>query len=73
MTDADPVHRLDAQAALDRLRTAVLSMTPESLLVEPCVVKKMMSSLSFLLRCLLYYFHARIFNFLPSKFSIQYV
>ena len=39
MTDADPVHRLDSQEALDRLMTVVQSMAPESLLIEPSVAE----------------------------------
>ena len=35
MTDVDPVHRLDAKEAKDRLRTVVNSMAPESLLIKP--------------------------------------
>ena len=39
MTNIDPVHRLDAKEALDRLGTVICSMTPESLLIEPVVIK----------------------------------
>ena len=39
MTDIDPVHRLDAKEALDRLGTVICSMTPESLLIEPVIMK----------------------------------
>ena len=35
MTDIDPVHRLDAKEAKDRLGTIVNSMAPESLLIKP--------------------------------------
>ena len=35
MTDIDPVHRLDAKEAKDRLETIVYSMAPESLLIKP--------------------------------------
>ena len=35
MTDVDPVHRLDAKEAKDRLGTVVNSMAPESLLIKP--------------------------------------
>ena len=35
MTDVDPVHRLDAKEAKDRLGTVFHSMTPESLLIKP--------------------------------------
>ena len=35
MTDDDPVLRLGAQQALDRLSQIVASMPPESLLYEP--------------------------------------
>ncbi|RDB23418.1 Serine/threonine-protein kinase ksp1 [Hypsizygus marmoreus] len=38
MTNTDPEQRLDAQDALNRLRVAVNSMSPESLLIEPLVV-----------------------------------
>jgi hypothetical protein len=40
MTNVDPVHRLDAKEALDRLGTVVCSMTPESLLITPVFVAK---------------------------------
>ena len=40
MTNIDPVHRLDAKKALDRLGTVMCSMTPESLLIEPVFIKK---------------------------------
>ena len=39
MTNNDPVHRLDAKKALDRLGTVICFMTPESLLIEPVVIK----------------------------------
>ena len=39
MTNNDPVHRLDAKEALDRLGTVICSMTPASLLIEPVVFK----------------------------------
>ena len=35
MTDSDPVNRFSAKEALDRLGTAVHSMAPEALLIEP--------------------------------------
>ena len=35
MTDIDPVYRLDAKEAKDRLGAVVYSMTPESLLIKP--------------------------------------
>ena len=35
MTDIDPVHRLDAKEAKDKLRTIVSSMAPRSLLIKP--------------------------------------
>ena len=35
MTDLDPVHRLDAKEAKDRLGSVVNSMAPESLLIKP--------------------------------------
>ena len=35
MTDIDPVHRLNAKEAKDRLGTIINSMTPESLLIRP--------------------------------------
>ena len=35
MTDTDPIHRLDAKEAKDRLATIVHSMAPESLLIKP--------------------------------------
>ena len=37
MTNIDPVNRLDAKEALDRLGTVICSMTPESLLIEPVI------------------------------------
>ena len=40
MTNIDPVHRLDAKKAMDRLGTVICSMTPESLLIEPVLVIK---------------------------------
>ena len=39
MTNIDPVHRLDAKEALDRLGMVICSVTPESLLIEPVVFK----------------------------------
>lgn len=39
MINIDPVHRLDASWALDRLGTVICSMTPASLLIEPVVFK----------------------------------
>ena len=35
MTDIDPLHRLDAKEAKDKLGTIVDSMAPESLLIKP--------------------------------------
>jgi hypothetical protein len=35
MTDINPVHRLDAKEAKDRLGTIFYSMAPESLLIRP--------------------------------------
>ena len=35
MTDVDPVRRLSAREALDRLSTIVHSMAPQDLLIEP--------------------------------------
>ena len=35
MTNIDPVHRLNAREAKDRLGTIVNSMAPESLLIKP--------------------------------------
>ena len=35
MTDVDPVNRIDAKEAKDRLGTIVHSMAPESLLIKP--------------------------------------
>jgi hypothetical protein len=35
MTDIDPVHRLDAKEAKDRLGTIFCSMAPQSLLINP--------------------------------------
>ena len=40
MTTVDPVHRLGAKEALDKLESVISSMTPETLLIEPVVVKK---------------------------------
>jgi hypothetical protein len=40
MTNIDPVHRLDAKDALDRLGIVICSMTPESLLIEPVVISE---------------------------------
>jgi hypothetical protein len=39
MTDIDPVHRLDAKEAKDRLGTIFYSMAPESLLIKPDIVE----------------------------------
>ena len=39
MTNIDPVHRLDAKEALDKLGKVICSMTPESLLIEPVIIK----------------------------------
>jgi hypothetical protein len=39
MIDIDPVHRLDAKEAKDRLGTIVDSMAPESLLIRPDVYR----------------------------------
>jgi serine/threonine protein kinase len=39
MTNIDPVHRFDAKEALDKLGMVICSMTPESLLIDPVVVK----------------------------------
>ena len=39
MTEAEPVHRMNVWEALDRLRAVVHSMAPESLLIEPVVLK----------------------------------
>ena len=39
MTNIDPVHRLSAKEALDRLGMVIYSMTPESLLIEPVITK----------------------------------
>ena len=39
MTNIDPVHRLDAKEALDKLGMVICSMTPESLLIEPVIIK----------------------------------
>ena len=35
MNDIDPVHRLDAKEAKDRLGAIVNSMPPESILIKP--------------------------------------
>ena len=35
MIDIDPIHRLDAKDAKDRLGAIVCSMAPESLLIKP--------------------------------------
>ena len=40
MIDTDPVHRLDAKEAKDRLGTIVYSMAPESLLIKPGIAKR---------------------------------
>ena len=39
MTNIDPKHRLNAKEALDRLGAVLCSITPESLLIEPVVIK----------------------------------
>jgi len=39
MTNTDPVNRLDAKEALDRLGAVICSMTPESLLIKPLIIK----------------------------------
>ena len=39
MADIDPVHRLDAKEAKDRLGTIVYSMAPESLLIKPDIIE----------------------------------
>ena len=39
MTNIDPVHRLDAKEALDRLGTVIRSVAPESLLIEPVFIE----------------------------------
>jgi serine/threonine protein kinase len=39
MTNIDPVHRLDAKEALGRLGMVICSMTPESLLIKPVIIK----------------------------------
>ena len=39
MTNIDPVYRLDAKEALDKLGIVMCSMTPESLLIKPVVIK----------------------------------
>ena len=39
MTNIDPAHRLDAKEALDKLGKVLCSMTPESLLIEPVIIK----------------------------------
>ena len=43
MTDIDPVHRLNAKEAKDRLATIVYSMAPESLLIKPVTLRDMVS------------------------------
>ena len=40
MTDIDPVHRLDAKEAKDRLGAIVYSMAPESLHIKPDIAKR---------------------------------
>ena len=40
MIDIDPVHRLDAKEAKNRLGTVVYSMAPESLLIKPDIAKR---------------------------------
>ena len=39
MTNIDPGNRLDAREALDRLGKVICSMTPESLLIKPLIIK----------------------------------
>ena len=39
MNDIDPVHRLDAKEAKDRLGTIVNSMAPQSLLIKPDIAR----------------------------------
>ena len=39
MLNIDPVHRLDAKEAKDRLGTIVNSMAPESLLIKPDIAE----------------------------------
>ena len=39
MINIDPVHRLSAKDALDRLGMVICSMTPESLLIEPVITE----------------------------------
>jgi hypothetical protein len=39
MTDIDPVRRLDAKEAKDRLGTIFYSMAPESLLIRPDIAE----------------------------------
>ena len=39
MINIDPVHRLSAKEALDRLGMVIYSMTPESLLIELVVIE----------------------------------
>ena len=39
MINVDPVHRLDAKEAPDRLGMVICSMTPESLLIEPVITE----------------------------------
>ena len=39
MVDIDPVHRLDAKEAKDRLGTIVHSMAPKSLLIKPDIAE----------------------------------
>ena len=40
MTNVDPIHRLGAKEALNKLESVISSMTPETLLIEPVVIKK---------------------------------
>ena len=40
MVNNDPVHRLDAKEAKDRLGSIVYSMPPESLLIKPDIAKR---------------------------------
>ena len=45
MTHINPVHRLDAKEAKDKLGTIVNSMAPESLLIKPTTPKDRHGSL----------------------------
>ena len=40
MTNVDPIHRLGAKEALNKLESVISSMTPETMLIEPVVIKK---------------------------------